>query len=316
MAGSSEVYVGIDVGKERLDVAMRPSGENFTVARDEVGLAELSVKLIEKRPKLVVMEATGGFEQAVVEALASEQLPVVVVSPVQVRRFAQAVGNKAKTDRLDAEAIARFAQAIEPEIRPLSDERTQELRAIIHRRSQLAEMLMSERVRLSISKGKVAADIRANVEWLRERIKRLDKETQELLKSHDIWHEKDILLRSVPGVGNVLSTMLLARMPELGNLSRREVAALVGVAPYNHDSGKHKGQRRIWGGRGDVRRVLYMATLTATIHNPIIKTFYMNLIERGKKQKVALTACMRKLLTILNVIMRTGQPWRENTANA
>lgn len=311
MARENEVYAGIDVGKERLDISIRPLGIGFSVSVDEAGLAELIARLKEVQPKLVAMEATGGYEQAVVEALATEQMPVVVVSPRQVRRFAQAVGKPAKTDKLDAGVIAHFAQAVEPEIRPLSDERTMELRALIHRRSQLAQMLMAERVRLSISKGLVAADIRANAEWLRERIKLFDKDISGMLRGHEIWHEKDILLRTVPGVGNVLSATLLARVPELGQLSRREIAALVGVAPFSRDSGKHKGQRRIWGGRGDVRRVLYMATVAAMTHNSVIKAFYTNLIARGKKQKVAITACMRKLLTILNVIMRTGEPWRE-----
>lgn len=234
----NRVYVGIDVGKGQLDVSVRPSGEAFTIARDEDGLSGLAISLKRLQPNLIAMEATGGYEQAVVEALASEQLPVVVVSPRQVRRFAQALGKSAKTDKLDAAVIAHFAQAVEPEIRPLSDESTMELRALIHRRGQLAQMLMSERIRLSASKGVVAEDIRANAEWLKDRIGRLDKDITGMLKTHSAWHEKDILLRSVPGVGGVLSSTLLARVPELGKLSRREVAALVGVAPFSRDSGK------------------------------------------------------------------------------
>ena len=305
----SNVYVGIDVAKERLDVAQRPSLEGWRVANDERGIAELVARLVQLKPALVVLEATGGMELPLVGALAAAGLPVVVINPRQAREFARATGRLAKTDAIDAQVLAQFAEAVRPQLRPLPDAAAQELSALMTRRRQLIEMLTAEKNRLRAAARAVRPDIQEHIHWLERRLADLDGDLSQTIRSSDIWREKDDLLQSAPGVGPVVSTTLLADLPELGTLNRKEIAALVGVAPLNRDSGTLRGRRTVWGGRSKVRSALYMATLVATQRNPVIRIFYQRLLSAGKPKKVALTACMRKLLTILNAILRSRTPW-------
>ena len=305
----SNVYVGIDVAKERLDVAQRPSLEGWRVANDERGIAELVARLVQLKPALVVLEATGGMELPLVGALAAAGLPVVVINPRQAREFAKATGRLAKTDAIDAQVLAHFAEAVRPQLRPLPDAAAQELSALMTRRRQLIEMLTAEKNRLRAAARAVRPDIQEHIHWLERRLADLDGDLSQTIRSSDIWREKDDLLQSAPGVGPVVSTTLLADLPELGALNRKEIAALVGVAPLNRDSGTLRGRRTVWGGRSKVRSALYMATLVATQRNPVIRIFYQRLLSAGKPKKVALTACMRKLLTILNAMIRSRTPW-------
>ena len=305
----SNIYVGIDVAKERLDVAPRPVGAGWQVANDERGVVELVARLDQLRPALVVLEATGGMELPLVGALAAAGLPVVVINPRQAREFAKATGRLAKTDAIDAQVLAHFAEAVRPRLRPLADAAAQELSALMTRRRQLIEMLTAERNRLRTAAPAVRPDIQEHIRWLERRLADLDGDLSQTIRSSDIWREKDDLLQSAPGVGPVVSTTLLADLPELGALNRKEIAALVGVAPLNRDSGTLRGRRTVWGGRSKVRSALYMATLVATQRNPVIRIFYQRLLSAGKPKKVALTACMRKLLTILNAMIRSRTPW-------
>jgi len=305
----SGIYVGIDVSKDRLDVAVVPSGDKRQFSNDEAGLSKLLGMLVKLAPTLVVMEPTGGFEVPLAGALAAEGLPVAVVNARQIRNYARAVGKLAKTDKLDAMIIAEFAHKVEPEVRPLRDEENQEIKAIVSRRCQLVEMLKAEKNRLAIAPKHIKPNIMAHIEWLRREMDDLDRNLRELIEASPIWREKDDLLRSIPGIGNVISATLLAELPELGTLNRREIASLAGVAPFNQDSGTIKGKRRIWGGRTSVRHALYMAALVGTRYNPVIKAFYTRLLQKGKAKKVALVACMRKLLTILNSIIRYRKAW-------
>lgn len=305
----SKLFVGIDVAKEHLDIALRPGGEHWTIANEENEVGELASKLLELKPVLVIMEATGGFEIPVASVLATAGLPVAVVNPRNVREFAKATGKLAKTDTLDAHVLAHFAEAIHPEARFLSDEQAQQLQALVTRRRQVLEMLVAEKNRIKISHKKVQKRLQEHITWLKQELQDLDKELGQAIRESPIWREKDDLLQSVPGVGPISSSVLLAGLPELGKLDRKKIAALVGVAPLNRDSGGFHGKRSIWGGRAQVRSVLYMAALSAVRFNPVIKQFYQRLISAGKKAKVALTACMRKLLTILNAIIRSGKPW-------
>jgi len=305
----SNIYVGIDVAKERLDVAPRPVGAGWQVANDERGVVELVARLDQLRPALVVLEATGGMELPLVGALAAAGLPVVVINPRQAREFAKATGRLAKTDAIDAQVLAHFAEAVRPRLRPLADAAAQELSALMTRRRQLIEMLTAERNRLRTAAPAVRPDIQEHIRWLERRLADLDGDLSQTIRSSDIWREKDDLLQSAPGVGPVVSTTLLADLPELGALNRKEIAALVGVAPLNRDSGTLRGRRTVWGGRSKVRSALYMATLVATQRNPVIRIFYQRLLSAGKPKKVALTACMRKLLTILNAMSRSRTPW-------
>ena len=305
----SNIYVGIDVAKERLDVAPRPVGAGWQVANDERGVVELVARLDQLRPALVVLEATGGMELPLVGALAAAGLPVVVINPRQAREFAKATGRLAKTDAIDAQVLAHFAEAVRPRLRPLADAAAQELSALMTRRRQLIEMLTAERNRLRTAAPAVRPDIQEHIHWLERRLADLDGDLSQTIRSSDIWREKDDLLQSAPGVGPVVSTTLLADLPELGALNRKEIAALVGVAPLNRDSGTLRGRRTVWGGRSKVRSALYMATLVATQRNPVIRIFYQRLLSAGKPKKVALTACMRKLLTILNAMIRSRTPW-------
>jgi transposase len=308
-------WVGIDVSKARLDVAVLPSEQAWQVSNDASGHRELVKRLHELKPERVVLEASGGFEVCAVAALVCAGLPAVVVNPRQVRDFAKASGQLAKTDRLDARLLAQFGQVFKPELRPLPDATTQFLSALLTRRRQVQDMLTAERNRLMTAAVQNAPQplrdqLGAHIDWLYKQLQQLDRDLHEQLRSSPVWREKENLLRSIKGVGPVLSATLLAQVPELGYLDRREIAKLIGVAPLNDDSGKHKGKRSIWGGRAAVRAVLYMAALAATRSNPAIRSVYQRLLAAGKLKKVALVACMRKLLILCNAVLRTQTPWR------
>jgi len=303
-------YVGIDVSKATLDVALGPGGETWRVANDQAGRAALVARLSLPRPAAIVLEATGGLELPLVGELAAAGLPVRVVNPRQVRDFAKATGRLAKTDRLDARVLAGFAEALRPEPRPLPDAATQALRALVTRRQQLQGMLTAERNRLATTPERLRPRLREHLAWLRRAIKDLDRELEQTIRASDLWRDQDGRLRSVPGVGPVLSSILLAEVPELGHLNREQIAALIGVAPLARDSGTLRGKRTCWGGRTRVRCVLYMAILSATRHNPLIRAFYQRLLAAGKLKKVALVACMHKLLLILNAMAGTQTAWR------
>jgi transposase len=301
-------FIGIDVSKDRLDVAQRPPGAAWSVSNSEEGIQELVQALAPTQPKLVVLEATGGLETPVVAALLAAHLPTVVANPRQVRDFAKATGQLAKTDAIDAGILAHFAEAVRPEVRPFPDAATRELDALLTRRRQLIEMRTAESNRLLRSAAqRVRRDIQAHLRWLDRQRAELEKDLDDFIKQSPAWREKDNLLRGVKGVGPVLSATLLGELPELGRLNRREIAKLVGVAPLNDDSGKFRGPRRIWGGRASVRASLYMGTLVASRYHPEIREMYQRLLIAGKPKKLALTACMRKLLTILNAIARDNE---------
>jgi len=303
-------FVGIDVSKAQLDVCVRPAGELTRHANDEAGIVELVAKLLDVSPTLIVLEATGGYEAPVVAALALAGLAVAVINPRQARDFAKATGTLAKTDAIDAAVLARFAEVVRPEPRPIDDEQTSELAALVTRRRQLIEMLTAETHRMRACRAdRLRRSIYEHVAWLRRQIRDVDSDLDTKLRSMPLWKEKEDLLRSVPGVGPVLSRTLLAELPELGSIDRGKIAALVGVAPLNRDSGTMRGKRTIWGGRASVRAVLYMATLAATRRNPVIRAIYERLVASGKAKKVALVACMRKLLLALNAILRDRRPW-------
>jgi transposase len=306
--------VGIDVAKAQLDIAVRPSGERWAIPNDAGGVVTLVERLQALHPTLIVLEATGGLERAATAALATAGLPVVVVNPRQARDFARATGQLAKTDALDARALAHFADVIRPTPRPLPDAQTQELRALWGRRQQLVGMRTAEQNRLAGTSGRLQTDIEAHITWLNERWATLDDDMETLLRASPLWRENDDLLQSAPGIGPVCAQTLLLELPELGTLTRQQIAALVGVAPLNCDSGTLRGRRMIWGGRAHVRTVLYMGTLVATRYNPRIKAFYERLLAAGKVKKVALTACMRKLLTILNAMLKHRTPWHSQEA--
>ena len=307
-------FVGIDVSKATLDLASLPDGESWTVTNDEPGLAELVPRLLALAPTLVVLEATGGFEFLAAITLAKAGLPVAVVNPRQVRDFAKAMGRLAKTDALDASLLADFAQRVRPEPRPLPDEAAQLLESLLTRRRQIIEMLTAEKNRLGFARGPVKRDISQHIRWLEKRLTDVDGDLQAAVAASPLYQAKADLLRSVPGVGQVTTLTLLASLPELGHLSRHEIAALVGVAPLNRDSGKRTGKRMVWGGRAPVRAVLYMAALVGIKHNPVLRAFYERLRATGKPFKVAATACMRKLLTILNAMLKHNRQWNPKHA--
>jgi transposase len=306
-----QIFVGIDVAKDRLDIHVRPSSESFTVARDGEGLAALVDRLKQIAPALVVLEATGGFEITVAAAVGSAGLPLAVVNPRQIRDFARATGKLAKTDSLDAAAIAHFAQAVHPEPRPLPDAQAQELGELVARRRQVIEMMVAERNRgRQLQSKRLKKRIERHLDALQKELTEIENDLDESIRGTPIWRESENLLKSVPGVGNATARTLLADLPELGTLGRKQIAALVGVAPFNRDSGTWRGQRTVWGGRAGVRAALYMAALVASRRNPVIAAFYRHLRSAGKPAKVALTACMRKLLIILNAILRDKRPWQ------
>ena len=298
------IYVGIDVAKAQVDVAVRPTGQRWVVSFDETGVGELVSQMEDLSPALVLLEASGGLELPLVAALAAAALPVVVVNPRQVRDFARATGTLAKTDALDAAVLAHFAEAVRPPVRPLRDAETQALNALAARRHQVMIMLVSEKNRLSSATIAVRPRIEAHIAWLERELDDLDEGLRQTLRQSPVWREKEDLLRAVPGVGEQLSLTLLAYLPELGTLDRRKIAALVGVAPFNRDSGTLRGKRTVWGGRARIRAVLYMGALVASRHNPVIRDFYQRLLAAGKPKKLALIACMRKLLVILNSMLK------------
>lgn len=311
---NTAVFVGIDVSKATLDFAIRPTGEHGQVANTSEGIGGLVTKLKDWKPSLIVLEATGGYETTVTAMLAGAGLPVAVINPRQGRDFAKSIGRLAKSDRIDAAMLARFGEAIRPEVRALPDEQTQQLQAILVRRRQLIEMLVAEKNRLLMTPALLQDRLQKHITWLEEELDQLDQDLHDRLQHSPVWREKENLLRSVKGVGPVTATTLLAELPELGQLDRKKIAALVGVAPFERDSGQMRGHRAIWGGRACVRNALYLATLTASRFNPIIRAHYQHLLQLGKLKKVALVACMRKLLTILNAMIRSNTSWQPHLA--
>lgn len=309
---NAQIFVGIDVSKAQVDMALRPNGR-LSAPNTEAGIAQILTRLRAVSPTLVVMEATGGLEIPLTGALAAAGIPVVVVNPRQVRDFAKATGKLAKTDALDAQMLARFADVMRPEPRPLPDAETRALAALLSRRRQLVEMLTAERNRLMSVLTPVRKSLRTHIAWLERAIQQPDTALTEAIRQSPVWREKEELLQSTPGVGPVVTTTLLATLPELGTLTGKQISALVGVAPFNRDSGMLRGTRTVWGGRAQVRAVLYMGALVATRFNPVIRAFYQRLCAAGKAKKVALTACMRKLLTILNAMMKHRTRWAHPT---
>jgi transposase len=310
-----EIYVGIDVSKSSLEVCIlreddRQEGESFVVSNDQEGVQEMLSRLEGASVELAVMEATGRYERLAATMLAASSISVAIVNPRQARDFAKAIGQLAKTDKIDAFVLARFAKALEPRTSVIPEEEAVALQGILARRRQLIEMLVSENNRLKMASKPLAKRIRAHVQWLEKEIERIDGDLDRAIEENAAFKANEALLRSVPGVGRVLSRTLLAELPELGEITHRRLCALVGVAPFNRDSGQRSGKREAWGGRAPVRAVLYMSALVATRHNPAIKEFYERLLSTGKPKKVALVACMRKLLTILNALMRDRANWR------
>jgi transposase len=306
----SQIFVGIDVAKAQLDMALRPTGERWALTNDDAGIAVLVPRLQAIAPQLIVLEATGSYQRAVVAALAAAGLPVAVVNPRQARDFAKATGQLAKTDALDARALAHFAEAVRPMPRPLPDTQADELRALLARRRQLVTMRTAEQNRLGSAPPRLQPDIQAHITWLNTRLTTLDDDLDTTLRASPVWREREELLRSVPGIGPVCARTLLLDLPELGTLNRQRLAALVGVAPLNRDSGTLRGRRTTWGGRAHGRATVYMSTLVAVRYNPVFNAFYERLRAAGKAAKLALTACMRKLLTILNAMVKHHAPWQ------
>jgi transposase len=316
---TATTWVGIDVSKAAFEVAVHPSGTHWHVDNNPTGMTDLVERLHALAPERIVLEATGGYEIVVAAALASVHLPVVIVNPRQVRDFARASGQLAKTDEIDAQVLARFAEAIKPEPRALPDATTRALSALVARRRQLLEMLVAEQNRLVTAAVQNAPEplrdqLGEHIDWLRKQLQQVDRELGEQIQSSPIWREREQLLRSIPGIGPVASATLLSQLPELAELDRKAIAKLVGVAPLNHDSGQHRGRRRVWGGRAAVRAVLYMAALVATRRNPQIRDFYQRLLARGKPKKQALVACMHKLLLLCRAVIRSQTPWHPATA--
>jgi len=310
MTTSCDVFVGVDVSKAHLDVAVLGNQHSWQVSNDAEGFAILVSKIRTLQPVMIVVEATGGYERALVLYLCDADLPVALVSPQRVRQYARARGLLAKTDRLDATNLAHFGKAIRPRLFIAQSDAARRLSALLDRRRQLLEMLKAEKNRLRNAHPALRVSLDSHVHWLKDEIKRLEQQIRSLVQAHDDLNAKEKLLRSAPAIGSITAATLLAKLPELGKLDRKKIAALVGVAPMNSDSGQKRGYRKTKGGRPDVRSVLYMATLVATKHNPVIRAYYENLLTHGKEKKVALTACMRKFLTILNAMMRANQPWK------
>ena len=306
----SNVFVGVDVSKDRLDVAVRPSGERKSFDNDKAGIARMTDDLGRLSPEIILFEATGGWQMNAVNALAARQLPVVVINPRQVRDFAKATGQLAKTDAIDAAILAHFAEAVRPEIRKLKPLELRKLEALNTRRRQIVEMITAERNRLITAPEWTRGDIEEHIAILKKHLAAINKDIDKLIRQSPLWREKDKILKSFPGVGPVTASMMLSDLPELGSLNPKAIASLVGVAPLNCDSGKHQGKRKIWGGRACVRSILYMCARSAVRWNPVIRDFYQRLLGVGKPYKVALTACMRKILIILNAMMRDQICWR------
>lgn len=310
-----ETFVGIDVAKNTLDLRIEPAGESLHVAYDEAGVAAICQRMNILSPTLIVMEATGGLETRLASELAALGLPVAVINPRQGRDYAKATGQLAKTDRVDAAILADFARAIRPAVRPLKDADTRDLDDLVTRRRQLVAMRVQETLRLGSAGSKsLQKSLKTHIAWLDKRIADLDDDLKTRLRTSEVWRTKDDLLRGIPGVGAITSLTMLAKCPELGTLDRRGIAKLAGVAPLANDSGKHRGKRFIWGGRADVRAVLYMATVSASRCNPVIKAFADRLKKSGKPAKVVIVACMRKLLTIMNTMLKNNAPWSPKIA--
>lgn len=309
-----EKFVGIDVSKGTLDIGIEPTGEALRVVYDDKGIAQVVKRLVAVGPTLIVMEATGGLEVRLASELAAKGLPLAVINPRQARDFAKATGQLAKTDSVDAAVLAAFARAIRPAVRPIKDADTRELDELLTRRRQLIEIRVQETLRLGTASKLPRKSLVAHIAWLDKRIAALDVDLTKRLRASDAWRAKDDLLQGIPGIGAVTSLTMLAKCPELGSLNRREIAALVGVAPLANDSGKHRGKRFIWGGRADVRAVLYMATVTAIRCNSVLKAFAERLKQAGKPAKVVIVACMRKLLTIMNAMVKNNAQWNAKTA--
>ena len=311
MTSSNPLYIGIDVSKATLDIDAYPQSHAAQFSNDDIGRHQLIDLLLDLMPALIVLEATGGLESPIAGDLAMAGLCVAVINPRQARDFAKAIGVLAKTDAVDAHVLARFAEAIKPEVRPLKSNEMMALDSVLTRRRQIVEMITAETNRHTQAAGKIAKQIAQHLIWLRKRLSEADDDLDGAIQQSPLWQAKSDLMTSVPGVGKITATSLLAELPELGNLARREISALVGVCPFSRESGKHKGRRAIWGGRASVRAVLYMAALVASRHNPVIKAFYQKLLAAGKVKKVALVACMRKLLVILNAMIKNNTPWRK-----
>jgi transposase len=307
-------YVGIDISKDSLEVALRPSDIVQSFTNDDEGIARLIQVLHPQKPALIVLEATGKYERPVARALAVEGLLFNMINPRQARAFAKATGILAKTDRIDALLLARFAEVLQPEARSLKDEQTEALSDLVTRRRQIVEMITAEKNRLALTTKRVRRDIQGHIRWMEKRLEDINDDIDELIRKSPLWREKDKLLQSVAGVGPVLASTILGALPELGSLNRKQIAALVGVAPFNRESGRYKGKQKIHGGRAPVRSVLYMGTLTAIRSNAVIRSFYQRLVERGKPKKLALTACMRKLLVILNTMVKNKTYWQNQPA--
>lgn len=311
----NETYVGIDVSKDSLEVALRPSNTVQSFTNDEEGIAEILQLLRPQPPALIVLEATGKYERQVARALAVEGLPFNVINPRQARAFARATGILAKTDRIDALLLARFAETLRPEARSLKDEQTEALGELVTRRRQIVEMITAEKNRHAMATEKrVRRDIQVHIRWMEKRLDDLNDDIDQWIRQSPLWREKDKLLQSVTGVGPVLASTILGSLPELGTLNRKQIAALVGVAPFNRESGRHKGKQKIRGGRSAVRSVLYMGTVAGIRSNPVLRSFYERLVAKGKPKKLALTACMRKLLVILNTMIKNGTRWQNQPA--
>lgn len=307
-------WVGIDVSKASLDVYLRPSGKQFQFNNQANGISELIRQLQGFPVEQVILEASGGLELEAAQALQQQGYAISIINPRQGRDFAKASGKLAKTDRIDAAVLAHFGEAMRPGITVLASANEQGLQEAVTRRRQLVEMLTAEKNRQSSLRGKMRQSVEEHLKWLEERIRELDREIEELSQSQAEWRSRITILKSVPGIGNVIATTLVAALPELGQVSDKRISALVGVAPFNRDSGKYRGARTIWGGRSSVRAVLYMGTLVAVQHNPVLKAFYARLLAQGKAKKVALTACMHKLLRILNAMIRDGKTWQPSVS--
>lgn len=310
-----EQFIGIDVSKATLDVCIEPAAETLHIAYDDAGIKQIIIKLKAVKPALIVLEATGGLEMRIATELVNEKLPVAVINPRQARDFAKATGQLAKTDRVDAAVLAAFARAIRPQARPLKDTDTRALDDLVSRRRQLVDMRVQETLRLgTAATGPLQKSLAKHIAWLDKRIAEIDSDLSARLRASTVWRAKDDLLRSIPGVGAVTPLTMLAKCPELGTLNRRQIAALTGVAPLARDSGKHRGKRFIWGGRADVRAVLYMAAMSAIRCNDTIKAFAERLKKAGKPPKVVIVACMRKLLTMMNSMLKSNTPWNPKSA--
>jgi len=311
----NETYVGIDVSKDSLEVALRPSNTVQSFTNGEEGIAEILQLLRPQSSALIVLEATGKYERPMARALAVEGLPFNVINPRQARAFARATGILAKTDRIDALLLARFAETLRPEARSLKDEQTEALGELVTRRRQIVEMITAEKNRHAMATEKrVRRDIQVHIRWMEKRLDDLNDDIDQWIRQSPLWREKDQLLQSVTGVGPVLASTILGSLPELGTLNRKQIAALVGVAPFNRESGRHKGKQKIQGGRSAVRSVLYMGTVAGIRSNPVLRSFYERLVAKGKPKKLALTACMRKLLVILNTMIKNGTRWQNQPA--